>query len=177
MRYFYTDTNRQPLGPEPREKILELLNSGVINTSSLVAEEGGKTWSPISSLLVGDATSAPPPIPTCCGHIALSVNTPPPVPVYCYRSTEPLAIWSLVLSLASLACCCSVFAFAGIICGHLARSKIKKNPHLDGDGWALAGLIIGYVIVLPLLLYAIIVAFCFFAGISAGFCDPMRPFL
>ena len=135
MRYFYTDTNRQPLGPEPREKILELLNSGVINTSSLVAEEGGKTWSPISLLLV---------------------PVPPPMPVN--RSTETLAILSFVLSLTSLWCCFFGFmpAIAGIICGHLARSNIKKNAALDGDGLALAGLIIGYVVALPTLLYVLI---------------------
>jgi hypothetical protein len=34
---------------------------------------------------------------------------------------------------------------AGIICGHIALSRIKNNPALEGRGLALAGVIIGYV--------------------------------
>ena len=36
-------------------------------------------------------------------------------------------------------------AIAGIVCGHLALSKFKTNPELEGRGLAMAGLIIGYV--------------------------------
>ena len=44
--------------------------------------------------------------------------------------------------------CCGFFvtaAIAGIVCGHIALSRIKANPELEGHGLALAGLIIGYV--------------------------------
>ncbi|MDR2462232.1 MAG: DUF4190 domain-containing protein [Verrucomicrobiales bacterium] len=127
MRYFYTDTNRRPQGPESREKILELLGRGVINSASLVAEEGGTAWQPVSSL-------------------SAEANTAPPLPV---TATEPLAIWSLALGLISCICCWFGFitAIAGIICGHLARSKIRNNPDCTGAGLALAGLIIGYLVV------------------------------
>jgi hypothetical protein len=147
MRYFYTDTNRQPQGPESREKILELLNRGVINSAALVAEEGGKTWLPISSLSAGASPSAPP-LPD--------------------RFTEPLAILSLTLSALSFVCCYFGFAsaIAGIVLGHLARGKIRKNPDLNGDGLALAGLIIGYVAVTLQLLYLVFVILGF-AGLSA----------
>lgn len=60
--------------------------------------------------------------------------------------TEPLAIWSLVLSILSYFGCLIVTAIPAIICGHLARSKIRKsNGALNGMGIALAGLIIAYV--------------------------------
>lgn len=62
--------------------------------------------------------------------------------------TEPLAIWSLVLSLLAICgFCCTpvgVTAIAGVICGHFALSKIKATPQLQGHGLAVAGLIIGY---------------------------------
>jgi Mg/Co/Ni transporter MgtE len=32
----------------------------------------------------------------------------------------------------------------GIVCGHLARSQIRKDPNFTGGGIALAGLIVGY---------------------------------
>ena len=38
-------------------------------------------------------------------------------------------------------------AIAGIVCGHIALSRIKANPELEGHGLAMAGLIIGYVAV------------------------------
>ncbi|UCG59667.1 MAG: DUF4190 domain-containing protein [Phycisphaerales bacterium] len=55
--------------------------------------------------------------------------------------TSGLAIASLVCSL--LGPCCSLPA---IICGHVALRKIQRDPALTGRGIALAGLIIGYVI-------------------------------
>lgn len=58
------------------------------------------------------------------------------------QKTSGLAIASLVLSLLG---CFGITALAGIICGHMARSRIRKDPSLGGGGLALAGLIIGYV--------------------------------
>lgn len=59
--------------------------------------------------------------------------------------TEPLAIWSLVLSLAGILC--GVGAIAGVVCGHLALSGIKRNG-TGGRGLAIAGLVIGYLVIL-----------------------------
>ena len=61
-----------------------------------------------------------------------------------------MAILSLIFSL------CSVFflgfaflpAFLGAILGHVARSQIHNDPNLTGDGMALAGVIIGWLVVL-----------------------------
>jgi hypothetical protein len=60
--------------------------------------------------------------------------------------TSRLAIASLVCSLASLVTC--VGWLPGIICGHLARSRIRRNPALKGNGLATAGLTIGYLILM-----------------------------
>jgi hypothetical protein len=59
--------------------------------------------------------------------------------------TEPLAIWSLVLSL--LGFLCGISAVAGVICGHLALGSIKRNG-TGGRGLAIAGLVIGYLLIL-----------------------------
>lgn len=56
-----------------------------------------------------------------------------------------LAIASLVCSLSSLITCAGWLP--GIICGHLAKSRIRRNPGLKGNGLASAGLIIGYLMV------------------------------
>lgn len=53
------------------------------------------------------------------------------------RRTDPLAIWSLVLSL--------LVSVAGIVCGHIALARIRRTGE-DGRGIALAGTIVGYVV-------------------------------
>ncbi|MEO2279476.1 DUF4190 domain-containing protein [Pseudoalteromonas pernae] len=57
--------------------------------------------------------------------------------------TSVLAIVSLVLGIIG------IFFFgslAAVICGHIARSQIRKsNGEQTGDGLALAGLILGYL--------------------------------
>jgi competence protein ComGC len=64
--------------------------------------------------------------------------------------TSALAIWSLVLGILGLVllwvCIGPLFAIPGVICGHLAYSRIKRSSGtLAGQGMALAGLITGYV--------------------------------
>jgi hypothetical protein len=58
--------------------------------------------------------------------------------------TSGLAITSFVLSLLG---CFFLTAIAGVICGHIARKRIRTNPSLKGGGLALAGVIIGYCMI------------------------------
>jgi hypothetical protein len=67
------------------------------------------------------------------------------------KRTFGLAIASLVLS------CLSIIlgpfgCLPGIVCGHLARRGIRKSGGRGGEGIALAGLIIGYVFLILLIL-------------------------
>ena len=57
--------------------------------------------------------------------------------------TSRLAIASLVCSLASLVTC--IGWIPGIICGHLAKSRIRRDSSLKGNSLATAGLTIGYL--------------------------------
>lgn len=58
--------------------------------------------------------------------------------------TSRLAVASLICSIGSFICIPLGF-LPGILCGHLARSRIRQNPFLQGDGLAKAGLIVGYL--------------------------------
>jgi hypothetical protein len=60
-----------------------------------------------------------------------------PVPLRAPAPTNTLAIISLVTSLLGI-------GLAGVICGHMALSEIRKSSE-SGHGLAIAGLIIGYV--------------------------------
>ena len=67
-----------------------------------------------------------------------------------------LAVMSLVFS------CLSIFLgplgfLPGIICGHLARRNIQKNPGLTGKGIAVAGMVTGYVFLVLITVATILV--------------------
>src|SRR4029450_12975765 len=67
-------------------------------------------------------------------------SAPSPAP-----STAPTAIWSLILAILSFFCGWLFTAIPAVICGHVARSKIRKSGGaLSGMGIATAGLIVGY---------------------------------
>jgi hypothetical protein len=70
---------------------------------------------------------------------------PPPVPQPIPR-TAPTAIWSLVLAVLFFIGGWLFTAIPAVICGHLARSKIRKSGGaLRGKGIATGGLILGYI--------------------------------
>jgi hypothetical protein len=61
--------------------------------------------------------------------------------------TNGLAIASLVCSLVGFVAC-GVPAILGVVFGHVARGQIQRSGgREDGEGMALAGLIVGYVII------------------------------
>lgn len=86
--------------------------------------------------------------PSTCPHCQLALTVPsapaaaatsPPNPPVVQR-TSKLAIASLVCGL--FMCLGSI---PGIICGHMARRRIRRDPTLKGLGLANAGLILSYL--------------------------------
>ena len=61
-----------------------------------------------------------------------------------------------------------VFPLAGVICGHIALSQIKRTGE-NGRGLAIAGLIIGYVYIAFIVLMVIIAIIVSVAAASAGY--------
>jgi hypothetical protein len=64
-----------------------------------------------------------------------------------------LAITSLVLGILSLVCFGFLAGIPAVICGHLARGRVRQLPRqYGGAGFALAGMIMGYVSIVVSLL-------------------------
>ena len=73
------------------------------------------------------------------------------------KTNLPLAIWSLILGILSVVSCGPLTGIPAIICGHMARAKIKSEPEtFSGDGMALAGLIMGYFSIVAFVLMIIL---------------------
>ncbi len=88
--------------------------------------------------------------------------TPQPPPA---RQTSGLAVVSLVMGILSWLLLPILGSLTAIITGHMARSEIRRQPErMDGDGLAIAGLVLGYAQLIVSLL-ALLVVFLFFGGI------------
>lgn len=85
-----------------------------------------------------------------------------------YPRTSSLAVVSLIFGILAYVCLPGVGALVAVICGHAARSEIRHAPpgSIDGDGLALAGLILGWV-QLALAVIAIGIFILFLAGVIA----------
>ena len=82
------------------------------------------------------------------------------------KKNYPLAIWSLILGILSIVSCGPITGIPAIICGHMARARIKIDPDkLTGEGMALAGLIMGYFSIVAFIIL-------FILGIIAAIAIP-----
>ena len=63
------------------------------------------------------------------------------------RTTSTTAIVSLVFGIVCWIAIPIIGAIVAIVCGHVARGEIRNAPpgSIDGDGMAVAGLILGYL--------------------------------
>jgi hypothetical protein len=159
--------NGQPMGPFSLEEVNRQLAAGTLSLSDQAWYEGAAGWAPLSTVPgVSASPAANNPLSPASPGVPVVMAPAAAVPVTAVPPTEPLAIWSLVLSLLAVCgfCCtpAGITAIGGVVCGHLALSRIKADPKLQGHGLALAGLIVGYCAIAGWLLKLI-----FFGGLAA----------
>jgi hypothetical protein len=134
-------------GPVGIEQMRQWRAEGRINAQTRVQEAGATVWKTAADFPeLGFAPTAGAPSPG---------SSPPPLTTgHAAGQQNGLAITSLVLGLLSLVCLPVLAGIPAIICGHLARGRARRLPGLyGGAGFALAGLIMGYVsLVIPLVI-------------------------
>jgi hypothetical protein len=136
------------LGPFSLEEINRQLAAGTLSLSDQAWYEGAAGWAALSTV-PGVRVAAP----VSAAQISPATVPVPAAPATLVptRKTEQLAVLSLIFSILGLfGFCCGFFLMAGvagIVCGHIALSRIKSNPNLDGHGLAVAGMVIGYLAV------------------------------
>ncbi len=77
-----------------------------------------------------------------------------PAPVPPEARTSPKATWALVCGIAGMIVFALLFSTVAIALGVVARNEIKRDPQLQGEGKAIAGIVLG---VIGLVLFAVIV--------------------
>lgn len=66
-------------------------------------------------------------------------------PDYASSQTSTMAIISVISGVVSWVAVPFIGGIVAIVTGHMARNEIKSNPGMQGDGLAIAGLILGYL--------------------------------
>jgi hypothetical protein len=83
------------------------------------------------------------------------------------KQTSSLAIISLVSGLLGWTLVPWLGSLVAIVTGHMARAEIRRNPEtMEGDGMAVAGLVLGWLMV-ALTVIGILLVVLFFGGILA----------
>ena len=154
----------KPTGPFSLDEVNRQLAAGTLSLTDQAWYEGAAGWAPLSTVPGVVGSTSPSPVGAVTSVIPSAVAPPaggvvvapsaPPAP------TEPLAILSLVLSLLGMFgfCCTPVVltGIAGVVCGHIALSRIKARPELQGHGPAVAGLVIGYFAIVGWVLWVLL---------------------
>ena len=79
------------------------------------------------------------------------------------RQTSALAVVSLIMGIVGWTVLPFLGSLVAIVTGHMARAEIRRQPQaMEGDGLALAGLILGWVAVIGSIL--VVVGFVLFFG-------------
>ena len=125
---FFLVLNGQSAGPFEESQVRAMLAAGEVTSETLACPVGGTEWRPLGGLLADGGAPARPLAPY-----------PGTFPVAA-APTNGLAITSLVLGCAGLACC-GVTSLPAVICGHIALGQLNRTVGAQtGRGLAVAGL-------------------------------------
>jgi len=148
------------LGVYSLEEVNRQFAAGTLRLTDQAWYEGAAGWAALSTVPGVSAAPASTASSTPVSPAPVAATTATPTAVVPQRKTEQLAVLSLIFSILGLCgFCCGFFlmaAIAGIVCGHIALSRIKANPELEGHGLAMAGLVIGYVAIASWLVWILL---------------------
>ncbi|QNN47087.1 DUF4190 domain-containing protein [Thermomonas brevis] len=81
------------------------------------------------------------------------------------RQTSSLAVISLVFGILGWTLLPFLGSLVAVVCGHMARGEIRRSQGtLEGDGMAVAGLVLGYLVI-GLTVLTLAAIFLFFGGL------------
>jgi len=165
MSEWYYAVGDQQTGPVPEEQLLALMQAGEVHADDLVWTDTMEDWAPAGTVFDLAAQEPPPePIEEVYEDAPVETSAPaPPAPKPAVAhplpgqaaesSVSPLAIASLVASIAGFFTC-PVVGVIGVVCGHMALGQIRNDPErFHGKGLAIAGLVLGYLLIIGIVLF------------------------
>lgn len=165
---WYYSKNLTQLGPVSEAELRSRIAAGEVAGTDMAWTEGMKDWQPVSAVETFRGL-----VPTASGNTAMAsspyappVSSPyPPAGMAPSAPTSGLAIASLVCGIMGLMTCLFLPGIPAVICGHMALKRISEAPgRLGGRGLATAGLVTGYLSIILMVLFAIMMLFGFMAS-------------
>lgn len=157
MQWYYSKNSNQ-FGPVSLDELRFKIASGEITATDMVWREGMQNWSPLAS--VGELAILSQNIHMGMPPGGGSPYQTPGVPggTFFYAPpTSSLAIISMVCGILGLVTCLMLPGIPAVICGHMALNRIADpSMRLGGRGMAIAGLIMGYLSVLSMVGFVLI---------------------
>lgn len=165
FNWFYARAGQQQ-GPTDVHALLEMIRRGEVQASDLVWNEGMAEWAPaaqVPELSHAFVASTPAPCPAAPIPQPPSPATPyappPPQPVpyglpagSAYygdagRSYASEAQTAMIVSIIGIFCFGIVLGPVGLALGISARRKMRASGNMQGEGMAIAAIVIGSIIV------------------------------
>jgi hypothetical protein len=133
--YKIIGADQKEYGPITADQLRQWISEGRINGQTKVQTEGAAGWKSVSELpeFVAALPVAAPPAPMTPMPVAMAPAA---------AKSNPLAIWAMVTGILGLLCC-QILGPVSIVLGLVALSQIKKNPQQEGSGFAIAGIVLG----------------------------------
>ena len=166
MKWIYAD--QDDLQHEIEETDFpDLITSGIVSRETLVWNETMPDWKACGEVLPAlfDHPSVPPALTSAeqrqVQNLTPQTQTGPP-------PLDSLALCSMIFGILGILCI-QLFSVPAVICGHMAYKKATLNPgNSSNRGFAIAGIITGYIGVLFLLIFLLYIIFMVVIGVSAG---------
>lgn len=154
---YHVGRNNQPLGQFTEAEIREGLERGTFFTNDLTWGQGMAEWKPLDQVFgFAAAYTLSTPLtaigPTAMGSIPPPVTVHPPghfgIGVMPAPGTAMASVVLGAVALVSFFLCFvgGLLAVPGVICGHMALTRIRRSGDLmQGRGMAIAGLVMSYL--------------------------------
>jgi hypothetical protein len=126
-------------GPIAGDQLRQWIAEGRVNGQTKVLPEGATEWKTMAEL-PEFAGVLPKPVPPMPG---IHLGAPP-----ASAPNSKMAVWSMITGIAALLCCQGYLGILSIILGAVALSRLKNNPHQQGSGFAIAGIVLGAIALL-----------------------------
>ena len=154
MEWYYAKKGKRE-GPVSGAALKSMIASGEIASTDLVWREGMADWKPAAAINDFESAGVVEPagiVASPGGSQIPQGGVPQPVAGSAYaRASAPalngMAIASMVLGIIGVFGAAILTSVPAIIFGHIARRQIRNTEGREGgEGMALAGLILGYVV-------------------------------
>jgi hypothetical protein len=146
--YKIIGADQKEYGPISTEQLRLWISEGRVNAQTRVKPADAAEWRTMADLPEFAAILPRPAPPLPMSGRGISVPSS--------GGNSQMAIWALITGIMSVLCCCQILAPVSIVLGAVALSQLKQHPEMRGQGFAIAGIVLGVVALLMLVTTAVV---------------------